>query len=71
MQNATRCPIPRCGRTFSESTGEQVDPEVARVVSATVCPECRAAANQASLAAWRKLTPMEREGARTREERGC
>ena len=38
MSKETRCPY--CLRTFSESTGLEVDPKTANVVSATVCASC-------------------------------
>lgn len=68
LPTATRCPL--CGVCHDERTAENLDPERCVVVSATVCDACRAKSNAATLAAWRGMTPDERAGAKTREERG-
>lgn len=64
---ATKCSL--CPRTFADATGLPISPEVGNVVGHCVCDSCREKSNAASLAAWRKLTQHEREGAATREER--
>lgn len=68
IPTATRCPL--CGVFRDERTAVKLDPERCVVVSATVCDACRVKSNAASLAAWLKLSPMEREGAATKTERG-
>lgn len=68
-QKSTNCC--RCPLALSDSSGEPIRPEISNPVGHFMCSSCRAKANAASLAAWRKLSPMEREGARTREERGA
>lgn len=69
LPTATRCPL--CGVCRDERTAVKLDPERCVVVSATVCDACRVKSNAATLAKWRGMSADEREGARTREERGC